>query len=395
VDANGVVTEYSYDALNRLTAVRYPSSPQENIRYHYDVGEHGRVRLTAIDDPSGATAFEYDQRGNLIADHRVIDGIAYTTRYTYNRANQVTKMIYPSGRIVHYELDNLSRVVAITTQANAAAPVNVVAADFEYLPFGPASRWQHGNGLATDIDYDQDYRITNIDVVDMNEILSLTYEYNDVSNITRMLDNLGVNSQGFDYDELNRLTFASGNYGEIDYTYDGVGNRQSRTITTETDTTDEAYTYEAGSHRLQSVSTTDADSTSTRGFDHDANGNTTLDVSPERELELIVNARNRLAQVRKDGNVVGEYEYNALGQRVAKTSRYRGRLHAHFDQGQSASEGSPNQTPVILSRAHRASPERASASRRTSEGSQNQTPVDPSRAHRASPERASASRRSS
>jgi len=52
---------------------------------------------------------------------------------------------------VHYELDNLSRVVNITTQANAAPPIKVIASDFEYLPFGPASAWQHGNGLETTI----------------------------------------------------------------------------------------------------------------------------------------------------------------------------------------------------------------------------------------------------
>ncbi|MBD3646936.1 MAG: RHS repeat protein, partial [Pseudomonadales bacterium] len=347
VDARGVVTQYDYDALNRLTAVRYPSSPQENIDYRYDEGVNGTGRLTSIDDPSGETAFTYDERGNLITDTRMIDGVHYTTRYEYNRANQMTELIYPSGRIVHYRLDGLSRVTAITTQANAAAPQKVVAEDFDYLPFGPATGWTHGNGLDTDIDYNRDYRITDIDVQDMDEIMSLTYQYSDVSNITRILDNLGANDQQFGYDALNRLTHAEGNYGNIDYSYDSVGNRQTRTIEQDGERTEESYVYEAGSHRIDRVTTTDNDGIETRQFRHDDNGNIVEDISGERSIEMIVNARNRLQAIIKDGEQVGEYEYNALGQRVAKTSRYRGRLHAHFDNGNnnvvlSDSEGPQN-----------------------------------------------------
>ncbi|MDZ7684929.1 MAG: hypothetical protein U5O39_07855 [Gammaproteobacteria bacterium] len=109
------------------------------------------------------------------------------TRYEYNLAGQMTAMIYPSGRIVRYELDRLGRVARVTTQASGASPVRVVAEDLDYLPYGPASGWTHGNGLETDIDYDRDYRITDIDVADRGAIMSLTYQYNDVSNITAML----------------------------------------------------------------------------------------------------------------------------------------------------------------------------------------------------------------
>ncbi|MEX2489655.1 MAG: DUF6531 domain-containing protein, partial [Pseudomonadales bacterium] len=332
VDANGVMTKYDYDALNRLTAIRYPSSPDENIEFIYDEGPNSIGRLTGTQDPSGNTTFQYDPRGSLVTDTRKIKGITYTTNYRYNLGNQLIGITYPSGRLVHYELDNLGRVVAITTQATAASPVKSIASDFDYLPFGPATRWQHGNGLTTDINYDQDYRITDIDVADMDEIMSLTYRYNDVSNITRILDNLGISDQDLQYDALDRLTFASGHYGDIDYTYDGVGNRLSRSIDKDGKTASEAYEYESNSHRITRVTTTNDEGTDTRQFQHDNNGNIVEDSSGKRQLEMIVNARNRLEGIVRDGERVGTYEYNALGQRVAKTSRYRGRLHAHFDQ---------------------------------------------------------------
>ena len=292
-------------------------------QFHAGIGQ-----LTGSTDESGATTLSYDDRGNLISDHRLIAGIAYSTRYAYNLANQLTQVIYPSGRIVNYQLDSISRVTSITTRANGASAIAAVASDFDYLPFGPATSWQHSNGLTTSIDYDEDYRVTDIEVADTDEdldaIMSLTYGYNDVSNITRILDNLGINSQRFAYDALNRLTAASGNYGAIAYTYDGVGNRLSRTITTDADEQQQAYQYESGSHRLTAVTTTDAEGTDARTFTHDANGNSVSDANGDRDLELVINARNRLAAMYKDGKQVGEYTYNALGQRVAKTSTYRG-----------------------------------------------------------------------
>ena len=308
LDANGVTMQYAYDALNRLTAIDYSTSQAENIRYSYDQGDAGIGQLTGTTDESGSTTLSYDDRGNLITDRRLIAGIAYSTRYAYNLANQLTQVIYPSGRIVNYELDNTSRVTSITTQSNAASPIEAVASDFAYLPFGPATGWLHGNGLTTSIDYDQDYRVTDIEVADTDEdldatdldkIMSLTYGYNHVSNITQILDNLGINSQGFEYDALNRLTGASGNYfgqsSDIDYTYDGVGNRLSRTITRDDRQVVESYDYEEDSHRLIAVNTTDSEGTETRSFTHDANGNTTRDTSAGRDLDMVINARNRLA----------------------------------------------------------------------------------------------------
>jgi hypothetical protein len=53
---------------------------------------------------------------------------------------------YPSGRIVHYQLDALSRVIEVTTQQTSASPVQSVDADFEYLPFGLAQGWK-SNGV--------------------------------------------------------------------------------------------------------------------------------------------------------------------------------------------------------------------------------------------------------
>ena len=49
-DANGNTITYTYDALNRLTAIRFPDSSQD-ITYGYDNGANGKGRLTSMTDP--------------------------------------------------------------------------------------------------------------------------------------------------------------------------------------------------------------------------------------------------------------------------------------------------------------------------------------------------------
>jgi len=328
-DANGITMTYAYDALNRLTHVNYSGAPQDAISYQYDDGDNGIGRLTGTKDASGETRFSYDDRGNLTTDHRVIEDKGYTTHYDYNLANQLVQVIYPSGREVNYELDALSRVSAVNTRANGAAASETVANAFSYLPFGPATSWKHGNGLNTNIAYDEDYRLSSIEVGDLKAIMVLTYEYNDVSNITAIMDRVGDDSQIFGYDSLKRLTVASGGYGDIDYTYDGVGNRLSRSKTNHGATVSETYGYEAGSHRLLNVNTVSEQGTNARDLSYDANGNTISDRSDERSLTLITSARNRLIALQKDGKTVGEYRYNALGQRVVKRAEHRVEMVGH------------------------------------------------------------------
>lgn len=93
------------------------------------------------------------------------------------------------------------------------------------MPFGPADHWVDGNGVTTDIRYDQDYRITSIDVHGTNnnsDILSLGYTYNANSDITAMADKLGIDSQQFGYDALNRLTSATDDSGTTQPTFQHV-----------------------------------------------------------------------------------------------------------------------------------------------------------------------------
>src|SRR5512139_1902172 len=98
-DQRGVVVNFTYDALNRLTAV-LPQSQVDNIVYAYDQGSNGAGRLTGITDPTGVYTLSYDTIGRLAAEQKVVLVTLYTTRYGYAPGGQINHVVYPSSRVV-------------------------------------------------------------------------------------------------------------------------------------------------------------------------------------------------------------------------------------------------------------------------------------------------------
>ncbi|MFI5012948.1 MAG: RHS repeat domain-containing protein [Hyphomicrobiales bacterium] len=61
----------------------------------------GAGRLTGMSDASSTAAFVYDARGNVLSETRVISGNSYTVAYTYDAADKVASITYPSGCRAH------------------------------------------------------------------------------------------------------------------------------------------------------------------------------------------------------------------------------------------------------------------------------------------------------
>src|SRR5690606_3263706 len=58
IDARGVRTEYTYDALNRLVEIHFPANPELDIQYIYDENEYGLGRLSRIIDSTGEMHYQ-------------------------------------------------------------------------------------------------------------------------------------------------------------------------------------------------------------------------------------------------------------------------------------------------------------------------------------------------
>ena len=311
-DANGAAVTYTYDDLNRLTGIHFPEASQD-ITYTYDTGTNGKGRLSNMTDPGGTHAYTYDALGNLVSEEKTAEGITCLTQYDYDEAGILTEITYPNGRVVAYELDGAGRVIRVTSTKDSVT--DVLAENIGYLPFGPIQGFTYGNGAAVNHSFDLLYRLTGKSA---GSVQDLSYAFDPVGNITAITDNLDpVKNQIFGYDDLYRLTGATGVYGQTGYTYDKVGNRLTKTIGGQTDT----YTYTAGTNRLAQIT-----GATNKSFSYDANGNTTA----AGAASLTYNRNNRLIQAAENSEVLGEYVYNGNGQRIKKTAEEKTFVY-HYD----------------------------------------------------------------
>ncbi|GEM_PF-1389699 len=317
-DARGVTTQYTYDAINRLATVAYISQPNQNVVYIYDqqdltpddnVYNAGVGRLTSMTDESGSTQFRYDDRGNLIEARQEITGVfgsalTLTTQYAYDAADQLTGITYPSGAQVSYTRDVHGRIASIdaTYDTDTGAATNSVLGAIGYSAFGRLQTGTFGNGLTLNRTFDSDWRLSTNDVPGA---LGQSFGYDLNSNITGITD--AVNSAAsatYDYDAIHRLTQETDTTEDLEYAYDAVGNRLSKTDVS-TGTTLQSNTYSGSSNRLVSSDGV------TRTYD--AVGNTITHGAGTWSY----GASNRMASY-SEGGPIAQYRYNGLGQRSAK-----------------------------------------------------------------------------
>jgi RHS repeat-associated protein len=287
IDAKGVTISYQYDALNRLARISFPSDPA--ISYSYDACLNGKGRLCTMTDASGTTGYEYSPKGQVTKETRVIDGLTYVTQYTYDMNGNPKTMTYPSGRVITYNYTNGRATGVLNNAANLAANIS-------YEPFGGMSSLTYGNGIVGSVTYDNQYRINAIQIAGILNLSYSSYDANgNITGISNTLDS--TKNKSFTYDAMDRLSTAtaSGLWGSLGWTYDGVGNR----LTEGTN----SYTYVANTNKLSSANG--------NTYGYDSNGNTT----GEGSRTFGYNDNQRLISLSTAGVA---YIYNGNGQRIKK-----------------------------------------------------------------------------
>jgi RHS repeat-associated protein len=197
----------------------------------------------------------------------------------------------PSGEVITNNYSNDKAVSVLKGAANIATSIN-------YKPFGGVSSLSYGNGIAGSISYDNQYRVTGITAGSAMSLSYPTYDANgNITAINNVLD--ATKNKSFSYDTLDRLSTAtaSGLWGSLSWTYDGVGNRQTEGST--------SYTYQPNTNKLNTVGGT--------SYGFDSNGNTTSQAA----RQYTYNQNQRLVQV-VDGAMTATYTYDGNGQRVKK-----------------------------------------------------------------------------
>jgi len=313
-DARGITTRYRYDALDRLLEVRHPD-PDEDVVYTYDTAPNGIGRLASVREHSGSRAWEYDRRGNVVAEIRTLDGHRYTTRYEYDALDRVSAIVYPSGARVAYRRDAAGRVTGVDLVRDGAAIA--LAEGVAHEPFGPAGALTFGNGLVEERRHDLDGRLVAIETPG---VLDRSYAYDVNDNVLRIDDVASPGaSQTFGYDTLDRLTQATGGYGVLGYAYDANGNRTAHSGPGGQD----LYQVDSASNRLLSI----AGPTAAR-FEYDAAGN----IVESGGASLSYGDDGRLREAGTPGGPTTRYRYNADGERSIRTGP-DGTTHFVFGPG--------------------------------------------------------------
>jgi YD repeat-containing protein len=136
-DARLVIANMAYDNAGRIATRVFPAATTENVTFAYDsilTGNLGKGRLTQLTDPAGNSKFVYDARGNLLSETRTIGTLAYPVSYTYDLADRLLTITYPSGRIVTYVRNAQGQITGVTTKANATAAVVTLASNVKWQP---------------------------------------------------------------------------------------------------------------------------------------------------------------------------------------------------------------------------------------------------------------------
>jgi len=256
-DPKGNTKSFKYDGINRLIEVRYPDQSVKS--YHYDC-----CTLSRITDSSGTVSFSYDNLKKLIS-HTDIYG--KTISYAYDKIGNLTSLTNPDGKIVSYEYDKTGRLTKVTDWLN-----HIIT--YEYDLAGNLNKIAYPNGSL------------------------ITYQYNQANRLTSILDiraDASVNS-------------------ELSYTLDAIGNRTAissyHPLNAIPSSQGISYTYDAD-NRILAVS-------GSPSFDYDSNGNLIKKMLGTNVTTYEWNFDDMLTKVTRGGNIYN-YQYDGLGNRVAKT----------------------------------------------------------------------------
>jgi len=253
-------TTYDYDYAGRLTDINY-SGTASAVDITYDQAS----RRTSVENDNARSDFTYDDAGRLSTVTQSIVGgpLSQVTSYTFDSLDRLRTMTYPSSRVVTYRWNDDNWLTSVK---------GADGSDVEYLTnvthhvTGAIDLVTFGNTVTTDHGIDDRNRLASIvTTAPGGQLLNVTLGYDAASNLTTWDDNLGPNlDRTFGYDDLDRLTSAtSANlWGSLSYTYDELGNRETRVLEGVTTT----YDYDSN-NRL-----TDLTGGNVRSFTYDAVG---------------------------------------------------------------------------------------------------------------------------
>ena len=342
ISEKGCIT-YTYD-YERLKEVLYPENLFNRVTYTYGQpgDKYNRAgRLALVEDASGGEGYYYGRQGVVIKTVRTVmasvaDIRTYVYGATYDSWNRVRTMTYPDGEVVTYHYNAAGQVESLTSSKQDKE--STIVAQIGYDKDGHTVYQKLGNGTETTYTYDkQRERLQDMTLTGSSSTLMQNkYRYDAVDNILGITNAAtpqgltklnkaklgGASTHSYQYDELNRLIYATGKAKSATYDMAMTFGRMSEPLTkvqkVDSSLTAKsynfAYKYEDESHPTAPTQI---------GHDHytyDANGNPILvtNDSTNTTREMYWDEDNRL-MVLSDNDKTSRYTYNAGGERIIKS----------------------------------------------------------------------------
>jgi RHS repeat-associated protein len=359
IDARNVATNFSYDALNRVTFRDYSdSTPDVSYTYDNPYTAFSKGELTKVSSSLSMSEYTaFDETGRTLAHKQTTDGQSYTTSYTYNIAGDLIEQTYPSGRALKNVLDNGSDLSQVKSKKNTNSGFVNYAKNFTYTAAGAVSSMQLGNGAWESTVFNPRLQPTQIalgTVRNGTDKLKLNYTYtsngenNNNGNVLSQQITVPTGqyqgftaTQNYTYDSLNRLKSAEETIPTLTgwkqtFTYDRYGNRNFDTNNT---------TTLGGCPANQCNPTVDVSNnrfTTNQGYTYDLAGNIITDAQGR---SFTYDAENKQKEVRDvSNNIIGQYYYDGDGRRIKKVSNTETVIFVYDTEGRLIAEYA-NQAP--------------------------------------------------
>ncbi|MEM9293025.1 MAG: RHS repeat-associated core domain-containing protein [Acidobacteriota bacterium] len=345
-DARGVLTQRTVDALDRVTEIRYDSTPaslgpqaqdqradegtgpnslgsqdaelRTTFTYDDPAVPFSRGRLTAIRRPDApvdvSVEYTYDRFGRLLRDGDLT--------YTYDANGNRISILYPGSHRALYTFDYADRHHGLTLQV-PGEPDQPIASDAIYEPSGPLAQLTLGNGLVETRTYTPRYFPESIRVAPVPGSFSSskpgtstepgspkanpegaplfhwTYTTDALGNPLTINDQIDpANHRTYTYQDFQYfLTLGNGPWGDLSWTYDRIGNRLTETRDGATDTY--AYHPNPSSGNTALLATITPAAGGLRTYTFGPAGHLQLVDLPANPIQFHNNAAGRLSRIQR------------------------------------------------------------------------------------------------
>jgi RHS repeat-associated protein len=170
-------TTYTYDSLDRVLTENSDTTANVDVAYTYDntaQTAYGKGRLTSarrLADASNSnwTYLYYLRNGQISQESKsIFGGGSFLTKYSYDKAGNITLLTNPDNSVVKYSYNNLGKVEKIDRKEPSDATYTPVVFNFDYGPHGNVVYKKNANMTDTYYTYDggELYRLKNISTID-------------------------------------------------------------------------------------------------------------------------------------------------------------------------------------------------------------------------------------